>query len=293
VIGPRSVPGISGLAAIGGAILCGGAAAAAVLAGGSRVDRSIHRRLHLPRGGSTTTGTARRVAMAVGRNRWVHTIARGRRAAGLLDAARLPLDPALFVGSKGLASIALAGVAVMAPAPGPALAPVLAAAPLFAPDIALARIAGRRRRRIEAQLPQFLDLLAAGSTAGLSALVALRRAASSLTDPLAEELRTLLARVDLGARWRPELRALAARLDLPDLNRAVMAMARTETLGTPLAESLRHRADEVRESRRARAAERARKAPVKMLFPLVFMILPAFLLLTVVPVLVSTLRSVR
>src|SRR6476659_3357569 len=72
-----------------------------------------------------------------------------------------------------------------------------------------------------------------------------------------------------------------------------MAMSRTESLGTPLAESLRRRADEVREARRAAAAERARKASVKMLFPLVFMILPAFLLLTVVPVLLSTLLSVR
>ncbi|HEY7283530.1 MAG TPA: type II secretion system F family protein, partial [Actinomycetota bacterium] len=109
----------------------------------------------------------------------------------------------------------------------------------------------------------------------------------------AGELHLLLERVDLGARWRDELRDMAERLRLGDLRRSVMAMTRTESLGTPLAESLRRRADEVREARRAAAAERARKAPVKMLFPLVFMILPAFLLLTVVPVLLSTLRSVR
>jgi len=164
---------------------------------------------------------------------------------------------------------------------------------LVLPDLVLARIARRRRARIEAQLPQFLDLLAAGSTAGLSALLALRRAAESVREPLAGELAGMLERVDLGARWRDELREMAERLHLADLRRAVMAMSRTESLGTPLAESLRRRADEVREARRAQAAERARKAPVKMLFPLVFMILPAFLLLTVVPVLLSTLRSVR
>jgi tight adherence protein C len=70
-------------------------------------------------------------------------------------------------------------------------------------------------------------------------------------------------------------------------------MVRTERLGSSLSDALRELADEVREERRSAAAERARKAPVKMLFPLVFMILPAFLLLTVVPVLISTLRSVR
>jgi tight adherence protein C len=70
-------------------------------------------------------------------------------------------------------------------------------------------------------------------------------------------------------------------------------MVRTERLGSSLADALRELADEVRDERRQNAAERARKAPVKMLFPLVFMILPAFLLLTVVPVLISTLRSIR
>jgi tight adherence protein C len=293
VIGPWSAPGSSGLAVIGGALLCGGAAAAVVLAGGARVDRAVARRLHLPHRPRFPAGAARRVAVRAGRTGWISKLARGDLAAGRLDDAHVSLDPTAFVGCKGVAAIALAAVGIAAPAPGPLLVPLLVVGALAGPDLALARMARRRRRRIEAQLPQFLDLLAAGSTAGLSALLALRRAAATVTEPLAEELRTLLARVDLGARWRPELQALAERLDLPDLNRAVMAMARTESLGTPLAESLRHRADEVRESRRARAAERARKAPVKMLFPLVFMILPAFLLLTVVPVLLSTLRSVR
>ena len=52
-------------------------------------------------------------------------------------------------------------------------------------------------------------------------------------------------------------------------------------------------ATRVREARRAATTERARKAPVKMLFPLVFLVLPAFLLLTVAPVLFTTLRSIR
>ena len=95
------------------------------------------------------------------------------------------------------------------------------------------------------------------------------------------------------ARWRDELQGIADRLKLPDLQAAVTVIARTESLGSSLAESLHQLADDVRESRRSRAAERARTAPVKMLFPLVFMILPAFLLLTVVPVLIATLRSLQ
>jgi tight adherence protein C len=203
----------------------------------------------------------------------------------------MPVD--VFVGAKAVAGGGVVVVALAGPPPIPIVAPLLLAAALFLPDMALVRRARRRRARIESQLPQFLDLLAAGSTAGLSALLALRRAAESTREPLRGELTALIARVDLGARWRPELHDMAERLELVDLRRAVMAMSRTESLGTPLADSLRRRADEVREARLARAAERARKAPVKMLFPLVFMILPAFLLLTVVPVLLSTLRSVR
>lgn len=284
---------LPGTTAIAGALLGGGAAAAFVAAAGACVDGAVTNRLRLPHARRSPAGVARGIAIAVGRTRWISKMARGELARARVEAAHVRLDADVFVGCKGLAAIVLVATVLPGPLPAPLLAPLLAAGALVGPDMVIARIARRRRRQIEAQLPQFLDLLAAGSTAGLSALLALRRAAASVAEPLAEELRMLLARVDLGARWRPELRALAARLELADLNRAVMAMARTESLGTPLAESLRHRADEVRESRRSRAAELARKAPVKMLFPLVFMILPAFLLLTVVPVLLSTLRSVR
>jgi tight adherence protein C len=69
-------------------------------------------------------------------------------------------------------------------------------------------------------------------------------------------------------------------------------LVRTERLGSSLADEMSRLAADVRESRRARATERARAAPVKMLFPLVFLILPAFLLLTVVPVLLTTVRSI-
>jgi tight adherence protein C len=161
------------------------------------------------------------------------------------------------------------------------------------PGFLLARAARRRSARASAELPQLLDLLAAGCTAGLSGLLALRRAVEGVGDPLAGELRAALRAVDLGGRWRDELTAVADRLDLPDLRRAAAAMARTEVLGSPLAETLREQADELRDRRRASVTEAARKAPVKMLFPLVFMVLPAFLLLTVVPVLLATLRSIR
>jgi len=70
-------------------------------------------------------------------------------------------------------------------------------------------------------------------------------------------------------------------------------VTRTETLGSSLSDSTIELAADVRAARRASVTERARTAPVKMLFPLVFLVLPAFLLLTVVPVLLTTLQTIR
>lgn len=151
----------------------------------------------------------------------------------------------------------------------------------------------RLRREADAEVPQLLDLLAAASSAGLGAALALRRAAEALRGPLGGELQIAIGRVELGGRWRDELTAVSERLDLPDLRRTVAALARTETLGASLATACVDLATEVRQSRRARTTERARTAPVKMLFPLVFLVLPAFLLLTVVPVLLTTVQSIR
>lgn len=195
------------------------------------------------------------------------------------------------LGVKIVAGISLGAVALLSPAPF--LAPILAAVSLVAPDLAVATAAKRRAAHADRELPLLLDVLAAASSGGLSAQLAFRRAVSAVDGPLAEELGVVIRSVDLGARWREELRAVAERLDLPDLRRTVAALARTESLGSSLAESMSDLAAQVRESRRAAAAERARKAPVKMLFPLVFLVLPAFLLLTVVPVLITTLKSMR
>ena len=159
--------------------------------------------------------------------------------------------------------------------------------------LGVARADARRRRAMDAEIPQLLDLLAAGSAAGLSAVVGLQRSVSVLRGPLGSELRASLDAVDLGARWREELATVTERLALPDLRRAVAVLTRTETLGSSLTEATRELAADVRRSRRAAVAERARAAPVKMLFPLVFLVLPAFLLLTVVPVLLTTVQSIR
>jgi tight adherence protein C len=221
-----------------------------------------------------------------------------RRVAGvdrierLLATSDWDRSPAEVVGMKwGAGALVLAvGSALVESVP---LALVLGVVAFRTPDIALARGAARRRRRADGELPLFLDLLASAATAGSTGLLAVRHATEATEGPLAEELSAALRRVDLGGRWSTELAGAAERLDLPDLRRASAVLTRSGSIGSSLSDALTQLAHESRETRRALVAERARKAPVKMLFPLVFLVLPAFLLLTVVPVLVTTLRSIR
>jgi tight adherence protein C len=197
---------------------------------------------------------------------------------------------------RGLQAVA-AVIGATAAAPlgveGVLLAPALALVGFATPGLVIARAAARRLRRIDGELPQLLDVVAAASFAGLAGPLAIRRAVDALDGPLAEELRRVVEAIDLGGRWRDELAGLAERLDLPDVRRTVSALTRTETLGSSLIDATTALAARVREARRAATTERARTAPVKMLFPLVFLVLPAFLLLTVVPVLFSTIQSIR
>jgi tight adherence protein C len=263
-----------------------------VAASATRMERQVLTLFHPSPGGRARPLVARVVARMSG---WksLRRVARADRLAVTVEAAGLDVDVADVVAAKCGAAL---GVVLVVLALAPAMLPlaVIAGTGAFAvPDVLVGRRAKRRRRMADLEVPQFLDLLAAASSAGLSAPAAIKRAALGVRGPLGEELATATASVEVGGRWRDELQRIADRLVLPDLHAAVVVVARTETLGSSLAESLQELATEVRESRRVRASERARTAPVKMLFPLVFMVLPAFLLLTVVPVLIATIRSLR
>ena len=154
------------------------------------------------------------------------------------------------------------------------------------------------RRRVRAsgpsaadELPLLLDLLATATAAGMSGPAALGAAATALRGPLGASLRSVVAATALGAQLAEGVRVTSARLGLPDLARASTILERSGSLGVPLSVALRDLAAHHRRARRRAAEQRARTAPVRMLFPLVFLVLPAFLLLTVVPMLLATLGS--
>jgi tight adherence protein C len=169
---------------------------------------------------------------------------------------------------------------------------VLAIAGFRLPEFVLARRAAALRRTVVHEVPNLLEVVSICVTAGLSPPLALQRAAESARGPLRESLERARREVALGGSWRAALRDAADRLDLRDVRRLVLALERGQRLGAPLADHLRRLAREVRHERRALAEERARRAPVLMLFPLVFLILPAFLLAAVIPAVVVATRGI-
>jgi tight adherence protein C len=151
------------------------------------------------------------------------------------------------------------------------LAPLLSLAGVRIPDVLLARRASRRQRSLDGGVPDLAEFLVATVEAGLGPAVALQRAWPSVRGPLASELSTLTREIELGVPWRDALQSVRDRTDAPSLDRLVTAVTRSQRLGTPIGPALRAVSAELRAERKARAEELARKAPVKMLFPLVFL----------------------
>ena len=131
------------------------------------------------------------------------------------------------------------------------------------------------------------DLLAVAVAAGLTPYLALEVAVRSAPAAVAGPLAGALAAAGGGQRLADALDAEAVRT--PALAPLLALLASSERSGAPVAASLARLAASTRAQARRRAMARARTVPVRLLFPLVFLVLPAFLLLTVAPVVLAAL----
>jgi tight adherence protein C len=159
----------------------------------------------------------------------------------------------------------------------------LAALGYFAPDVVLIGRAQTRQQIIQRELPDVLDQITVSVEAGLGFDAALAQAGRNGKGPLAEELARTMQDVAIGV---PRLKALAGlleRTDVPDLRHFVLAVKQAEQYGVPIAQVLRVQSTDLREKRRQRAEEQAMKIPVKIVFPLVFCILPALFVVILGP----------
>jgi tight adherence protein C len=158
----------------------------------------------------------------------------------------------------------------------------------------LVRRRGRLRlRELDNQLPDLIDLLVVTVEAGLSFAASLRLAADRMHGPLGEELRLTIQEQNLGLATNEALENLLTRVDTIALRSFVRSVLQGETLGVSIGQILRNIANDMRKRRRANAEEKAHKAPVKMLFPLILFIFPAMFVVILVPAVYSFLDAFK
>ena len=157
----------------------------------------------------------------------------------------------------------------------------------FVPDILVRNHAQKRREAIRLELPDTLDQMLISVQAGLGFETAMARAGQNGKGPLADELIRTLQDIQVGRSRKEAYLAMAQRVDVPDLRSFVRAVVQADTYGIAIANVLNSQAKDMRVKRRQRAEEHAMKMPVKMLFPLIFFILPTLFIVVLGPTVLS------
>jgi tight adherence protein C len=230
-------------------------------------------------------------------SRWFASAAGRLTPGGFLESVRgrlsdlgSDLSAERFLAYKGMAGFTggLVGLWTIGanPALGLAVMATLGPVGFFYPDVWLRRHQRERAAEIRRALPDSLDLMAISVEAGVGLEGALARAAEDLGGALGEEYSRLLREMQLGASRREAFTEMRRRIDVPEMTSFVMALLQADSLGIAVGKVLRTQANEQRTKRRQRAREQAAKTPVKILFPLIFGIFPALLIVILGPAII-------
>ncbi len=218
----------------------------------------------------------------------------------LLTAGMYRTPPRTIIGYSMLCAVAFPAIWIaFAVAVGvkPALAIIamifLAAGGWLTPGFVVQRRAETRMYRIDHAMPELIDLLVVTVEAGLSLAAAIQLAGERMRGPLGEELRIVIQEQRMGLTPGQALENMVGRCPTPAVESFVRAMMQGQMLGFSVGQILRSLAVEMRKRRRARAEQQAQKAPIKMLFPLIFMIFPAMFVVLLGPALVSILHALK
>ena len=148
-----------------------------------------------------------------------------------------------------------------------------------------------RKASIIKSLPDALDLLTICVEAGLGFDQAMQKVAEKWDDDLSRALARVLHEIRLGKARREALRDMADRMEVSDVTSFIAAIIQAEQLGVSIAKVLRIQSDQMRVRRRQRAEEKAHQAPVKMLFPMVFLIFPAIWVVLLGPAILQVMET--
>jgi len=151
------------------------------------------------------------------------------------------------------------------------------------PSAQVSALAGKRQKLIRKQLADVMDLLTISVEAGLGFDAALAQVVKNVPGPLAEEMSRLLQEIQIGVSRADAFRHLGQRTTVQELEGFVLSMIQADLFGVSIANVLRAQSKELRLKRRQRAEELAQKIPVKLLFPMIFMVLPALFIIVLGP----------
>jgi len=212
----------------------------------------------------------------------------------LISAGYYRISARKFIGYRALLAIALpvALVWLFGLAGASVAALVLIAIVAFVggwvgPSFWVHRKVRQRHEAVDDMLPSMIDLLVVTLEAGVAFPQALRLAAERIEGPLGDELRLTIQEQALGLSTLESLQNWVLRCDTPSVRGFVRAMVQGDKLGVSIGQILRNQAIEVRARQKAMVEEKAQKAPIKMLFPLVFLIFPAMFVIILGPALMQ------
>jgi Flp pilus assembly protein TadC len=175
-----------------------------------------------------------------------------------------------------------------------ALCIFLAIVGLYLPVFWLSIKISKRKNKIFEGLPDALDLLVICVEAGMGLDSAIYRVAEEImlsNQPLADELKLYNLEMRAGKSRREALKNFALRVNLEEIQSLVTLLIQADKFGTSIAQSLRVYSDSFRTKRFQRAEEIAAKLPVKLIFPLMFFIMPALFVVLVGPAMISLYKA--
>ncbi|MDX6549096.1 MAG: tight adherence protein [Gaiellales bacterium] len=212
----------------------------------------------------------------------------------LMAAGLYTMTPKRFIGYRAISAICVpvAGLWMVATFGLPPIFGVFVMLlALFAgwstPSVILRRRMDRRFEAVEMELPELIDLLVVTVESGLGFNGALHVASTRIQGPLGDELRLALQEQTMGLSTEEALRNMLDRCETPSMRAFVRSVLQGETLGVSIGQILRGLADEMRKRRKAMAEEKAQRAPIKILFPLIFLIFPAMFIVLLGPAIFS------
>lgn len=149
----------------------------------------------------------------------------------------------------------------------------------------------QRQQEIEKKLPDVLDLLTVSVEAGLGFDAALLKVVEKQKGALAEEFFKVLQEIKMGRPRRDALRDLSKRNTVEDLSNVVASLVQADQLGISIGGVLRNQSIQIRQKHRQRAEEKAQKAPVKMMIPLVFFVFPSVFIVILGPAVIQIIQN--